>query len=334
MGCDNDEVLNRFLDGDLSQSESELFQAHLKTCLVCQRFLSESTRCETLVRKIVNVSLPLGQLKGRVMERINRELPHFFPNSVEKTGERNFLQSYPWFLGFIGILSVVLFSLFILPVRNGGKQEVSQTFLAVSLGNEAKIGSQSFLIGKSIPIEVSTLVEFQGPTRIQLSKVAENYVTWDGHGFFSLDQNAIHWEKGEGEFDFSLFSPVELHVKTTVFNITGTKIKISGNIESEVLVTLIQGKASYRSPSKSGWLTEMKSMTIKKSGQVFEDSAPPANTPLPHPSNEGFDLRIEPNPGYIPNENSLPLSVGGSSTPINPGSPFDEDAVITSPSRL
>lgn len=72
MSCQKKSILSAYLDGELTQKETNLFQEHLERCPVCSQAYQEFQRLASLLRERPQEDLPLGFF-NRLEARIERE---------------------------------------------------------------------------------------------------------------------------------------------------------------------------------------------------------------------------------------------------------------------
>lgn len=271
MKCNRDEMLSRFIDNDLEPRESSEFREHLVHCHECKLLLQETREREKTLRKVVLEAFPTGSLAEKVMHRIRQETPNFYPRPEPSLFTRLLK---PWVLiptVSLGLAIIMVFfshtsALQVVPgvLISKPSPVAEDSIISVApLSENSRFGYQKMTIGESIRIAAGKKVESYGFMAFHLDPRTKNQVNWDGQGVFAAYSDRIDWESGSGEFQFKLNSPITLRVGKVPFMITGTKIRISGKINSLVKILLEEGAVNYVSPAGKGSLIKGIPMVIR-----------------------------------------------------------------------
>lgn len=255
MPCKFEETLSRCIDNDLDAREAAEFRVHLSHCPSCKVLLHEIRESEKAFREVINSSLPTSSLAEKVVFTIQKETP-VYPSQKSKSTSNKPI--WGWAIAYIAVLGLAFF--LFQPISSHLPNEstpsidprVKETFWVAPLGNSAWAGNRKLVVGEFISLESSVLREFRGLLALCSDQEGKNKITWDGNGIFSASNNTIKWDSGNGEFNFTLDSPVVLQIRSVVLTIYGTKIRISGKAGLSVRINLLEGKAIFVSPETKG----------------------------------------------------------------------------------
>ncbi|MBF0546463.1 MAG: zf-HC2 domain-containing protein [Candidatus Riflebacteria bacterium] len=281
MKCSQEENLYRFHDGNLSSMEAAEFQNHLSQCPECQKELIDIQEHEHQFREIVFRVFPSGQLSELVMKRISRESPNFYP-IVEKKFDWGSLLRF-----FVPSFAVILMALIFFKMPIGHEILVPRILLMAEVANQ-----NSLLNGEPLPTDQKKVLsfekslEFAGNFEFSINEgitekqVAINLTDFSsvkkiqrllckGRGKVIFSGNSLTWLEGDSEIEFQLSKKFFVRAGSAEFEITGTKVKFTGSSDSEISVTLLDGKVFWKTfdGSQSGMLLKGVPFNSKKNGK-------------------------------------------------------------------
>jgi hypothetical protein len=285
MSCNREEFVFRCIDDDLNPRETVDFNNHLSACPECRITYHEILGREKAVREIVTRSFPVGTLAEKVMRRIDREAPNLYPLP----------RPMNWWKWVAPVL-VPMLALWMFLIRPATKPEnptsgvtsiptgqaaaprlahlaterpgwnrIHDEFVGVyALAENTWVAGKLLPAGRIDPVESLIGSEFRGSLEFIMGAGGKNRARWDGSGLFSFTNDMIIWEKGKGDFAFSLSSPVTVQIGEIGLRIVGTRIHIEGDVTSQVRVEVLSGRVFYSSPAGSGYLKNRTVMAIEK----------------------------------------------------------------------
>ncbi len=341
MPCDREELLNRFLDGDLSPKEAADFRQHLSGCPSCRMAQHEIHESEKQVREVFQATVGGIRLGEKVLRRIQLENLKPFPaDQPPKSGTR---MAWKLALGFgLALVAVVCLSL-LSPGRPTPPAPHHGELVSISsLGSGAELGGVPFLDGKNREILAGVIAQFQGPIGFSDSPGDVRFAEWQGKGLFSISPTILNWESGDGEIALPPGGNLEIRSGTDKILLEGACARISGSRFSGICVTLIKGKATIKGkeisqPMHSG-------MTVKLlSGRVTIPSETVASSPVlpveavsvasesiaPVQASEAGSITQPASPAQAITIASEPEVEPAVST--NPPNPFSEDPISIPP---
>ncbi|MBF0406751.1 MAG: hypothetical protein HQM10_05335 [Candidatus Riflebacteria bacterium] len=328
MKCNLDEKLYRFHDGDLSSQEGAEFQNHLGKCNFCQKELYEIQEQERQFREVVARVFPSGQMADSVMRRIAQEMPMLYPTP------RKSFDWFQWFKFLVPAMALVFGMLVFNNLSQKHVFAVPRSFISIeSLRNDCQLNGSHFSKGDQKVSELNKEFDFEGILEFAITRgIAKSpdascygdfesveklqKITIDGNGKFKLFSDSLVWVSGDAELDFKLTKPIIVKAGNADFEITGTRLKISGSSENDLSVTLIEGTVLWTvaNEKKSGIL--IKGIPLKRKGDSWSYS-------FTSPSSQPSSLNSSPSnfpetPKYEPGE------ITGTSVKDNP---FEENDV-------
>ncbi len=256
MQCKYEELISRFIDNDLDSRETVELQNHLSLCKSCKVFLHETQESEKSFREVLNSAIPSGGLSEKVMLKIGREIPNYYPlqtpaSSVSVSFAKFLVPAFAVILGLVLSFNFMHFKTWKTdPISVQEPAAISAhhspgTVTGFPLEDKSSVDNRILPMGSNFFVDTRKIQEFKGLISFKLDEKGNNQITWNGTGKFAIDSGNIDWKCGLGEFNFYLSKPVEMKVQNVVFTISGTRIKISGKTGAPVRMTLLQGKVSF-----------------------------------------------------------------------------------------
>jgi hypothetical protein len=272
MHCDREEILSRFIDNDLSAQETTEFRAHLAECTQCKAQLNEIQESEKALQSVIQGAIPSGRLADRVLVRLEREMPGYYPEHAPKPVSLSF--SFWKFLAPALALALVVLVFrpappsapvnnTSFPIATVGSSPI-EMMEVLPKSRESWAGDQKLVIGESITIDSSIVREFNGLMALCFDPSSRSKITWDGKGVFSARNHVVKWNDGNGEFRFDLNRPLSIEIDSVKILVHGSRVHISGKAGISVKINLIEGRAHFSTPYGEGELQMNRSFEVKQ----------------------------------------------------------------------
>lgn len=243
MSCDREELLSRYIDGDLSAEESSEMRRHVSSCRECQASFNEIQQREKAFKDAMLPVISSMQLREQVMRRIAAE--GIRPENAEIRSEQAHGVRRRLFMPFaIALLFLVVFGLvFYLNEPRPSIDRISIDMIVImGLGNESAYGRKIMKRGDSCYAPFSVAMPFRGKMAIFLNGHGVNPIVFEGSATLSLNAGSAHWISGEGTIQTAVEPEFALLIGDDRINMTDAGLDISGRAGSYT-AQLHRGKA-------------------------------------------------------------------------------------------
>jgi hypothetical protein len=338
--CPHEELICRFLDGDLPPRELREAEVHIEACPACRLYFHEAKAREGHLREVVHRVAGSFHIGERVMRRIITEglrpEPAAGPAGASpRTGDNPASGLSAWgrpafSLVVLGVALVLAVGIFLHLKQNigtvGGTRDL---VLVTALGPGARVDGYPLAMRDSVRLGVGRAREFEGKLALRTDAAGQAQVTWQGRGFFAPTRDGVEWSSGVGEFACQGGAPFVIGYRDEQIALQKGRLRVRGNVYSRLQIDLIEGTALRRQTSApqpvSGTLVLPGS---SPSSGVAEVVAPlrmpgaPGDQPIPStasgdrlviPSETGFSTGDQPEQ---PGSGSAKMTIASDSTDL------------------
>ncbi|HEY9070668.1 MAG TPA: anti-sigma factor [Candidatus Ozemobacteraceae bacterium] len=198
MTCEREELLSRYIDGDLGAQETAEMRRHIATCRECQGVYHETTRREKAVRDTLSAVVSSMPLREKVMQRIAAERlsPECLREAARPAGRR--APMLAWALAVVIVVAVSTM-LYLTTMKPPQGRSSADMIAIMGLQDGSAVGRKTLSQRGTCFAPPGFATPMQGSLALFLHGTKRKPALFIGSATMQLDFNRITWMEGEGD---------------------------------------------------------------------------------------------------------------------------------------
>ncbi|HOY65470.1 MAG TPA: anti-sigma factor [Candidatus Ozemobacteraceae bacterium] len=243
MTCEREELLSRYIDGDLGAQESAEMRRHIATCRECQEMYHETTRREKAVRDTLAAVITAMPLRESVMKRIlaERLAPESAPKTERPAGSRSPILAWALALVIVVAASAMLY---LTATNRAQVRNTTNMVVLMGLQDGSTFGRKSLPAREMCFAPVGMAAPIQGTFALFLHGTKREPTLLDGSATLQLDFSRITWLEGEATIVSAQNHDIVVRLGEEELLLKNARISLKGSPAS--YQTTLNGGTAYR----------------------------------------------------------------------------------------
>lgn len=233
MSCEREELLSRYIDGDVTAQESSEIRRHLSSCRECQAAFHEIQQREKTLKDVLQPVIESMHLRDAVMRRITVEGLRPEPNGASSVQAAPVRASR--FLAFaVAFMLVVACGLifYMNRPREAQEKEILDMIVVMGLGEQSSFGRKIMARGNTCYGVIGAGIPVRGRLAIFVNGQHVNPVVFDGSATVTLRSAGIDWTSGDAIIETPAAPEFTLNIGEDRIRMTDATLDIGGTAAS------------------------------------------------------------------------------------------------------
>lgn len=233
MSCEREELLNRYIDGDVSAQEASEIRRHLSSCRECQAAYHEIQQREKALKDVLLPVIESMRLRDAVMRRITTEgiRPEPSRASAAQAVPARASRFFAYAVAFMLVAACGLVFYLNRP-REMQEKQVLDMIVVMGLGEQSSFGRKILQRGNTCFGQTAEGFPVRGRIAFFVNGQRMAPIVFDGSATISLREAGIDWTSGEAVFETPAAPEFTLAVGEDRIRMTDAALDISGTTAS------------------------------------------------------------------------------------------------------
>lgn len=229
MSCEREELLSRYIDGDLTAQESSEMRRHISSCRECQVSFHEIQQGEKAFKDVMLPVISSMSLRDTVMRRIAAE--GILPESPESPSVTTGGPRRSLFLGYaVAFLFVIACGLvfYLNALQPNQEKEMLDMIVVMGLGDQSSYGRKVMRRGEACYAQFAVGMPMQGKLALFVNGQNIAPIVFDGSATLSLHKGSADWISGAGRIETSARPDFTLAIGSDRITLTDADLVVGG----------------------------------------------------------------------------------------------------------